>query len=243
MTERYVRQSLLPKIGLQGQKKLLQARLLIVGCGALGTAQALLLSRAGFGFLRIVDDDRVELCNLHRQILFDEEDARLGRMKVHCAAEHLRQGNSEIIIEAIAQRFDDDTASAMLQDIDLVLDASDNFSSRFAINRACVATRTSWIYGGAIGHEGMMMPIRPGDGPCLRCMMEKEPASTKTAAEFGVLNSLTTTIAAMQVQTALRHVIADPMPSGQLLRWNVWDLHMQKIHVSRRRDCACCADI
>ena len=241
MKNRYLRQELLATIGPQGQQKIKRARVLVVGCGALGSAQTLLLSRAGFGFLRIVDDDKVELGNLHRQILFSEQDARQGRLKAQRAAEYLRRGNSDIEIEALDQRFDTNTAGALLNGIDLVMDATDNFSSRFLINRLCVASNRPWIYGGAVGHQGMMLPIRPAEGPCLRCLLPSQPAHSPTAADVGVLNSLTATIAAMQVQAALRHVIGDPLPADQLLRWDAWDLNLQKIQVAKAPDCPCCA--
>lgn len=238
---RYARQLLVEQIGPSGQEKLATARVLIVGCGALGTMQALLLSRAGVHDLRLVDDDKVELGNLHRQMLFDEVDVAACKPKVVALAQHLSQADSSTKIQTFMMRFSPSTASELLRDIDIVLDATDNFESRFDINQCCLDASVPWIYGGAVASTGMMMPVYPDRGPCLRCLMPALPKHSANAAELGVLNTLTTTIAAWQAQAALRHVLGKPLPAGKLWRWDGWELGLQKVKVSKRNDCPACS--
>ena len=145
--ERYARQVVFPGVGEEGQRKLLQSRVTLVGCGALGTVIANVLARAGVGFLRIVDRDYVELSNLQRQVLFDEQDARDGVPKATAAVEKLRKINSEIVYEPVVADFGPDNAERLVRDVDLVLDGADNFEVRYVVNDACVKLGKPLVYG------------------------------------------------------------------------------------------------
>ena len=154
MIDRYSRQILFAGIGANGQEKLLQTRILLVGCGALGTAQAEILARAGVGSLRIVDRDFVEFSNLQRQTLFSEEDARTRLPKAVAAQKRIAEINSEVEIEAIVADVNCSNIESLIEDCDLVLDGTDNFATRYLINDACVKHNKTWIYGAAVASYG-----------------------------------------------------------------------------------------
>jgi adenylyltransferase/sulfurtransferase len=168
---------------------LLQSRVTLVGCGALGTVIANVLARAGVGFLRIVDRDYVELTNLQRQVLFDQQDARDGVPKATAAVEKLRQINSEIAYEAVVADFGSDNAERLVRDVDLVLDGADNFEVRYVVNDVCAKLGKPWVYAAAIASYGVLMPIIPGETACLRCALADPPAagSVDTCDTAGVL--------------------------------------------------------
>ena len=168
---RYQRQIQLPELGEAGQQALGRATVLLIGCGALGSTSAAILARAGIGHLRLVDRDRVELINLHRQLLYDEQDAASGAPKAEIAARKLRAMNSEVKVEGLVADVDTENIRALLRGVDLVLDGTDNLETRFVINDACIQSQTPWVYGGVVGTSGMMLPIIPGSGPCLRCLL------------------------------------------------------------------------
>src|ERR1044071_3406022 len=151
MIDRYSRQILFSGIGKEGQAKLLESRALIIGCGALGTAQAESLARAGVGKLRIADRDFVEASNLQRQTMFTEADARERLPKAVAAAKHIGEVNSEIVVEPELMDVNHSNIERLLQDCDLVLDGTDNFATRYLINDACVKHKRNWIYGAAVG--------------------------------------------------------------------------------------------
>jgi adenylyltransferase/sulfurtransferase len=190
--DRYARQVVFPGIGEEGQRKLLQSRVALVGCGALGTVIANVLARAGVGFLRIVDRDYVELTNLQRQVLFDEQDARDGVPKATAAVEKLRQINAAITYEAVVADFGSDNAERLVRDVDLVLDGADNFEVRYVVNDVCAKLGKPWVYAAAIASYGVLMPIIPGETACLRCALADPPAagSVDTCDTAGVLGSI-----------------------------------------------------
>ena len=168
--DRYARQIVFPGIGEAGQQRLARSRVALIGCGALGTVLANVLARAGVGFLRIVDRDYVELSNLQRQVLFDEQDARDGAPKATAAVEKLRRINSEIEYEAVVEDFGPDNAERIVGDVDLVLDGTDNLETRYVLNDACVKLGKPWVYLAAVASYGVLMPIVPGETrlPALR---------------------------------------------------------------------------
>ena len=166
---RFNRQEILPQIGQSGQGRLRGSRVLLVGCGALGSAAAEMLVRSGIGFLRLVDRDLVELSNLQRQVLFDERDAAENLPKSVAAARRLREINSEVEIDAIVA----DANAANIEsfaDVDLILDGTDNISTRYLLNDLCVRNHIPWIYGGCVGTEGRVWGIWPDHTACLRCI-------------------------------------------------------------------------
>jgi molybdopterin/thiamine biosynthesis adenylyltransferase len=192
MLDRYARQVIFPGMGEDGQRKLLQSRVTLVGCGALGTVIANVLARAGVGFLRIVDRDYVEQSNLQRQILFDEQDARDGAPKATAAVEKLRQVNSEVAYEPVVADFGSDNAERLVRDVDLVLDGADNFEVRYVVNDVSVKLGKPWVYAAAIASYGVLMPIIPGETACLRCALADPPpaGSVDTCDTAGVLGPM-----------------------------------------------------
>jgi len=159
--DRYSRQILFAGIGAEGQQRLLSSRALIVGCGALGSAQAESLARAGVGKLRLVDRDFVEFSNLQRQTMFTEADANDRLPKVIAGANHLRKINSDILVEPEIADVNYSNIERLIQDCDLVIDGTDNFATRYLINDACVKHNVNWIYGAAVGSYGVTMTIKP----------------------------------------------------------------------------------
>src|SRR5437868_14931378 len=174
-TDRYSRQMLFSGIGREGQSRLAQSRILIIGCGALGTAQAESLARAGIGRLLIVDRDFVEASNLQRQTMFTEQDAYERLPKAVACVNHLALINSEIEAKALIADVNHSNVESIIADADVVLDGTDNFATRYLINDACVKHQINWIYGAAVGSYGVTMTIRPHQTACLRCVFEEAP--------------------------------------------------------------------
>jgi molybdopterin-synthase adenylyltransferase len=203
---RYSRQIRLPEVGVEGQKRLLDARVVIIGVGALGTALASGVVRAGVGFVRLVDRDYIEEHNLQRQALFDEDDIAADLPKAVAAAEKLRRVNHQVTIEPVVVDVNAGNIEALIADCDLVLDGGDNFEIRMLVNDACLKHRRPWVYGAAIGMHGMTAPFTPGAGPCFRCMVSDLPApgTVDTCDMVGVLGTVPQVIAALQVTEALK---------------------------------------
>jgi adenylyltransferase/sulfurtransferase len=203
--ERYSRQVVFAGIGPAGQQRLLGSRVVIVGCGALGSFQADALARAGAGRLVLIDRDYVEWSNLQRQWLYDESDAREGVPKAVAAARVIARINSEIEVVPLVT----DLTPANIEEAvglpDLVLDGTDNFETRYLINDYAVSRGIPWIYGAAIGSYGLTMPVLPGRTACLKCIYPDPPAGTQPTCETaGVLNAVTSMVASWQVAYALR---------------------------------------
>ena len=173
--DRYSRQTLFPGIGPEGQERLARSRVLVVGAGALGSASLDMLVRAGVGTVRFVDRDTVETSNLQRQSLYDEEDAREGRPKAESARRRLAAINSEVKLEPLALDLHAGNIREVMEGMDLVLDATDNFETRYLINDAAIATGTPWIYAACVGSYGMTLTVLPGRTGCLRCVVPDVP--------------------------------------------------------------------
>lgn len=240
--KRYSRQTVFNEIGAEGQKKLLQSKVAIIGVGATGTVIANNLCRAGVGFLRLVDRDYVELSNLQRQTLYTEEDARQQTAKAVAAYEHLRNVNSEIELEPVAVDANSSNIEALISDADLVLDGSDNLEVRQLINEACVKQNKPWIYSGAIVGSGMTMNILPGQTPCLRCLYSQvTPAgSGPTCSTAGVLNGITGAIASIASVEAIKILIDSPNVRRSLLTIDIWNNWIQEITIEQNKDCPVC---
>src|SRR5690606_14032490 len=185
---RYSRQMRYPGIGEEGQKRLLASRALICGCGALGSVLANTLVRAGVGHVRIVDRDFLELNNLQRQILYDEDDVAAGIPKAIAAQRRLERINSQVKVEAIVADVDASNIGSLVEGVDIILDGTDNFETRFLLNDASLKYGIPWVYGGCIGAEGQTMTVLPGKSPCLRCFMAEAPppGSTPTCDSAGI---------------------------------------------------------
>jgi adenylyltransferase/sulfurtransferase len=202
---RYSRQTRFAGLGLNGQKALASARVAIVGCGALGGLQAEALARAGVGHITVIDRDFVEASNLQRQFLFCEADARNALPKAIAAERRLHEINSGIEIRGIVADLDPSSIEDLLGGADLILDATDNFETRFLINDFSVARGVPWIYGAAVGSYGLMMPVLPGETACFRCLYPEPPGGVQATCETaGVLGSITMLIASLQTGEALK---------------------------------------
>ena len=241
--ERYSRQVLFRDIGEAGQQRLRAARVLLCGCGALGSALADGLTRAGVGFLRIVDRDFVEISNLQRQVLFDEQDIAEQLPKAIAAARKLAKINSTVTLEPIVADIDNTNIRELFAGVDLVLDGMDNFETRFLINDAALDTSTPWVYGGCIGSHGQTMAIFPGETACLRCLIDSvpEPGSTETCDTAGIIGPAVNVVASLQVVSALKILAGrrDLVPAS-LTIVDVWDGTLRQMNTAGLRERAAC---
>ncbi len=240
---RYARQEVLGVIGRAGQEALGGSTVLVVGCGALGSTQAELLARAGVGRLILVDRDVLELSNLQRQALFDEEDVRRRRPKAVAAARRLRAVNSDIDIEDVVTDVNWANVAELFGPADLVMDGTDNIETRYLLNDAAVKAGKPWIYGGVLGIDGTVMAVRPGRGPCLRCIFPASPDTYRlpTCETVGVLNTAVAWVAALQVTEALKLLVHDKTAEFKLHVLDVWHGRTRSIAVNRDESCPCCA--
>ena len=242
--ERYSRQILFEGIGAEGQRRLRASRVVVVGCGALGSAQVETHARAGIGQLLIADRDFVEESNLQRQTLFTERDARERVPKAVAAARRVSEINSDV--ECVAEVIDVNASNVerLIGGCDLVLDGTDNFATRFLLNDACVKHGVAWVYGAAVGSYGVTSTIRPGVTPCLRCIFPEEPAagSAQTCDTAGVLLPIISIVAAVQATEALK-LLTGRVESlqGGLMQFDVWRNEWRRISTGGRApDCPAC---
>jgi len=244
INERYSRQILFREIGRTGQQKLLDSRVLIVGCGALGASHAEMLARAGVGELRIIDRDFVEFTNLQRQTLFKESDATERLPKAVAAERRIREINSEIKIDPVVADVNNSNVESLIAECDLVLDGTDNFQVRYLLNDACVKHNVTWIYGAAVSSYGTTMTIIPGTTPCLRCIFEDMPdgGSAPTCDTAGVIMPIISTVSSTQVAEALKILVGDhDSLHGSLLQFDIWANDRQRIKLGpSNADCVCC---
>src|SRR6266704_511686 len=245
MNERYSRQILFSGIGIEGQRRLRDARVLIIGCGALGSAQAESLARAGVGQLRIADRDFVETSNLQRQTMFTEDDAAERLPKAIACANHIGKINSEITVEPEVSDVNHSNIERLIAECDVVLDGTDNFATRYLINDACVKHNVSWIYGAAVGSYGVTMTIRPNESPCLRCVFPEAPAvaSAPTCDTAGVIMPIINIVAAVQVSEALKLLTGQEKElHNSLMQFDVWRNEWRRISSGELvTDCPTCS--
>src|SRR5438067_10518456 len=235
-SERYSRQVLFAGIGKEGQQRLSNSRAVIIGCGALGSAESEALARAGVGALRIVDRDFVEFSNLQRQTMFTESDAAERLPKAIACANHIGEINSDIKIKPEIADANHSNIEALIADADVVLDGTDNFATRYLINDACIKHGVNWIYGAAVGSYGVTMTIRPQATPCLRCIFPEAPpaASAPTCDTAGVIMPIINIIAAMQVTEALKMLTGQIDTLHQsLMQFDVWRNESRRISVGK----------
>ncbi|MEX0703951.1 MAG: ThiF family adenylyltransferase [Planctomycetales bacterium] len=237
--DRYAKQILFASLGEQGQAKLREAKVLLCGCGALGSVLADTLTRAGVGELRIVDRDFVELSNLQRQVLYDEADVESRLPKAIAAAEKLRRINRNVAIEPIVADIDHENILGFAAGRDLILDGSDNFEVRFLINDAALETGIPWIYAGVIGSHGQTMAVFPGRTACLRCLIEDvpPPGTTETCDTAGVLGPAVNVIASLEAVDAIKILSGQPQLVEPVLTIvDVWDGTFRRLNVGDLRD-------
>lgn len=240
--DRYSRQTLFGPIGKEGQERLRSSAVTIVGCGALGTVLANNLCRAGIGRIVIADRDYIELNNLQRQILFDEEDITLGLPKAIAAAKKLRRVNSDTTIEPLVEDINADGIEALVRDTNLVLDATDNFETRYLLNDVCIKHKRPWIYSGVIASYGVTMNIVPGDTACLRCVFPEMPlpGTTPTCDTAGVLNGIVGAIAGVASTEAIKILLNSEKLSRAMFWMDVWENTSERIELPRQENCPAC---
>jgi len=243
LEERYSRQVLFRGIGVEGQRRLQVARVAIVGCGATGSAVASLLARSGVGTLRIIDRDYVEASNLQRQALFDEADAAESIPKALAAARKIAAFNSQIVVEPQVSDLTPANIQALLGGMQLVLDGTDNFETRYLVNDYAVKHSVPWIYAGAVGSYGITMNVLPGQTACLACIFPEPPRGTfETCETAGILNSAANLVASIQATEALKLLVgaADRL-RRTLLSFDVWKNEQAEVAASTPRDgCRVC---
>jgi molybdopterin/thiamine biosynthesis adenylyltransferase len=243
--DRYSRQVLFDPIGELGQKRLAAARIAIVGCGATGSALAALLARAGIGFIRIIDRDYVESSNLQRQSLFSEADAAESLPKAIAAARAIAWFNSQVIVEPHVADLVPGNVATLLADVDVILDGTDNFETRYLVNDFAVQNTRPWIYSAAVGSYAVTLNIVPGKTACLSCIFPDSPTGTvETCETSGILNSAVNLVASIAATETIKLIIGGPDHSAlrkTLLSHDVWNNEHAEISAAHpRAGCRAC---
>jgi molybdopterin-synthase adenylyltransferase len=251
---RYHRQMIFPELGEEGQRRLLAATAVIVGCGATGSALSNLLVRAGVGHVRIIDRDFIELNNLQRQILFDEEDITANLPKAEAAARKLRKVNRDVTVEAVVTDVNAGNVLGLIEDATLVLDGTDNFSTRFLLNDACLDLAKPWVYTGVIASYGMTatfvpegaaekIPGRRQTTGCLRCLLGEIPApgTTATCDTAGVIGPAVALITSVSAGEAVKLLVGRGTLNPGLIHMDVWFNEFESFgSAGKRPDCPAC---
>lgn len=239
---RYIRQIRHHNFGAESQQRLTKSRVLICGCGGLGTTLANHLVRAGVGFVRIVDRDLVDEINLHRQILFDENDAAQSLPKAIAAANRLRRVNSEVSVEPIVADVGPDNIQQLASDVDLILDGSDNFETRFLLNDVSLKYKIPWVSAACLGTQGQVFAIIPGKTPCLRCLIPEPPlrGSMPTCETAGIFGPLVGVIASIQAMEALK-ILAQKWEAvtHDFISIDLWPFRIRRITFSSLKEPNC----
>ena len=241
---RYARQIQFGPVGQQGQALIRGSSVAILGCGALGTVAAEILARAGVQRLRIIDRDVVEWSNLQRQSLFDEEDAEQGRSKAEAASLHLAKINSEVTLEPIVADITSENIVQILESMDLVIDAADNFSLRFLLNDWSLKHRRPWVHGGCVGATGQVLLLTGDGGPCFRCLVPEPPpsASVDTCDTAGVIGSATHTIASLQATEAIKWLSGNQEQTrAKLISLDLWNNRIRELKIPKQLQEHCLA--
>jgi molybdopterin/thiamine biosynthesis adenylyltransferase len=240
--EKYSRQILFKPIGKEGQQKLLASKAVIIGCGALGTAHANALARAGVGVLRIVDRDYVEESNLQRQSLYDEADARESLPKAVAAERKLKEINSSVRTEGVVADATSRNIEDLVRGFDVILDGTDNFETRYLLNDTAVKLGTPWIYGAVVASSAVTMTILPERGACLSCVFPNSPAGLhETCDTVGVIGPAAAWTSAIQVTEALKILLGREQElHGTLFGFDIWHSRTQQVRPKRDPDCRTC---
>ena len=228
--ERYARHFVLPEIGVAGQRRLLEAKVLVIGAGALGSPALLYLAAAGVGTLGIADYDRVELSNLQRQIIHRADG--VGQPKVRSAQRTIQELNPDVTVIPHPYRLTVDNIRDVILDYDFILDCTDGFETKFLINDACVLENKPYVHSGVVRFGGQIMTYIPGRGPCLRCLLEKVPEGGQTCSQAGVLGAATGVMGSLQAAEAVKYIlnIGEPL-AGRMLLFDLLDMSVQAIDV------------
>lgn len=242
---RYSRQERFIPIGAKGQVKLKESKVVVLGAGALGSTIINHLVRAGVGYIRIVDRDFVELSNLNRQLLYDEDDAKAYMPKVEAAKKKAEAINSEVEIDAVIADITSSNIESFVSGMDIILDGSDNFELRFLINDAAVKQGIPWIYGACISSQGLSYAIIPGKTPCLQCIMPNppKPGQLATCDTAGIIGPAAVISASVQSAKALKLLVTRDYEAKQsMVSFDVWSEEYKTLDLIEKRDsCPCCA--
>ena len=241
--QRYDRQIRFAELGPSGQKRLSTARAVVCGCGALGSVLADTLVRAGVGSVRLIDRDQVELSNLPRQTLYNEQDVAQSRPKAEAAAEKLALVNSSVRLEPIVAEINAENVEELCSDVDVIVDGTDNFPTRRLMNRAAIKLGIPWVFGGCVRASGQVLAILPGKTPCLECLLAGYPdvAASPTTAEFGVIGPIVRVVASLEATEALKILAgATDAVSRSMTVVDLWENRFHSLDVSRLREKVAC---
>lgn len=239
-TEYYTRQMILKEFGKRGQRKLAKSKVAVVGLGGLGTVSSLYLALAGVGHLRLVDQDTVELANLHRQILYTPEDLHYPKAEV--SARRLCKTNPLVEVEAVSENVNSRNVERLLSGVDCVVDGLDNMQTRYLINRTCAGLNVPYVFGAAIGTEGNLAVFAPPETPCLECVFSNvEDEYVQTCDTRGVLGATPGIIGTMQAMETVKLLTGIGKPlKGKLMICDFSDMYFTTIDIFRRNDCPSC---
>jgi len=242
MIDRYSRQTLFGGIGEEGQRRLGNSYIVIIGCGALGTIIATSLVRAGVGRVRIIDRDFIEYHNLQRQVLFDEDDIRNQLPKAIAAERHLKKVNSSVEIQGIVADVNYTNIERLVSGADLILDGLDNFETRFLINDVSLKYKIPWVYGGAISSFGMTMNIIPGETACFRCLCSAvpDPQVVLTCDTAGVISPAPFIIGSLQTAEAMKILVGANNINRDLITIDVWEGTFHHLKIAPHENCPAC---
>lgn len=241
--ERYSRHIILQEVGVKGQKKLLNASVLIIGAGGLGAPAALYLAAAGVGTIGIVDADEVDLSNLQRQVIHTTND--VGKAKVKSAAETMEAINPDVTVKTYRTFVDSSNIMDLIKDYDFIIDGTDNFPAKFLINDACVMAKKPFSHAGIIRFKGQLMTYVPGEGPCYRCVFKNPPPkdAVPTCKQAGVIGAMGGVIGSLQAMEAIKYIIGKgDLLTGKLLTYDALKMEFHTIKLPKDDHCAVCGD-
>ena len=241
--ERYSRHIILQEVGVKGQKKLLNASVLIIGAGGLGAPAALYLAAAGVGTIGIVDADEVDLSNLQRQVIHTTND--VGQAKVKSAAETMEAINPDVTVKTYRTFVDSSNIMDLIKDYDFIIDGTDNFPAKFLINDACVMAEKPFSHAGIIRFKGQLMTYVPGEGPCYRCVFKNPPPkdAVPTCKQAGVIGAMGGVIGSLQAMEAIKYIIGKgDLLTGKLLTYDALKMEFHTIKLPKDDHCAVCGD-
>ncbi len=241
--ERYSRHILLSEVGVKGQKKLLDAKVLIIGAGGLGAPCALYLAAAGVGTIGVADADEVDLSNLQRQVIHSTPD--VGKAKVESAKESIKAINPDVTVKAYRTFVTADNVMDLIADYDFIIDGTDNFPAKFLINDACVLAKKPFSHAGIIRFKGQLMTYVPGQGPCYRCVFKNPPPpdAVPTCRQAGVIGTMGGVIGSLQAMEAIKYIIGKgKLLTGALLTYDALSMTFRKIKLPKRPGCEVCGE-
>jgi len=243
--ERYSRQIVLSEIGVEGQEKLLSAKVLVLGAGGLGSAALLYLAASGIGTIGIVDYDSVDLSNLHRQVIHNSND--LQKLKVISAKEKINKLNPDVNVITFNEKLDKNNIERLFKDFDIIVDGLDNFRDKFLVNDYCVYLNKKLVHAGVIGFEGQLLTVIPGKSACLRCYFpDKEPDDFRqNCKEIGVLGSCVGVLSTLQATEVLKLILEIGKPlTNRVLKFNALDLSFYEFKINgKNKDCKTCTNL